>query len=185
MASVPAWKKKKAFRMRLEHKPISEVARECHLARATVQKLEKGWTDRKGVHHSGWQEELQRLWQEEEKAELGSGMRLKEERVQAYERLAKRAIDLIEKQFPNITMKNPSDAKALMSEVRELGKLITIERGQGGPGGASGPAAKADIPKADLRRRYEKAQAREVEEIEPPREAHYDDPDPDDDKPQG
>ena len=178
MASVPAWKKKKAFRMRLELKPMSSVARECQLARQTVQNLENGWTDRKGVYHPGWKDEIERLRQEEDKAELECGMRLKEGRISTYERLAKRAVELIEKQFPSIKMKNASDAKALMSEVRELGRLIAIERGEYQPGKVSVTAIKADITMTDLRQRYEEAQAREVEEIEPPREAHHDRPGP-------
>lgn len=177
MTSVPVWKKKKAFRMRLDHKPISEVARECHLARQTVQKFENGWTDRKGVYHPGWKDEVERLRQEENKAELECGMRLKEERISTYERLAKRAVELIEKQFPNIQMKNASDAKALMSEVRELGRLISIERGEYQPGGTPVVAIKADITLAELRERYEDARDVKVIEAEPPEEANYVDPD--------
>jgi hypothetical protein len=177
MASIPAWKKKKAFRMRLDHKPISEVARECHLARRTVQKLENGWTDEKGVRHPGWKEDIERLRQEDERAELESGFALKEERIKAYERLAKQAVELIEKQFPSIKMKNASDAKALMSEVRELGRLISIERGEYRPGGTPVVAIKADITMAELRERYEDARVVKVIEAEPPEEAQYVDPD--------
>jgi hypothetical protein len=176
MASLPAWKKKKAFRMRLEHKPISEVARECHLARRTVQKLENGWTDNRGVRHPGWKEKIERLRQGDEKAEIECGLALKEERIKTYERLAKQVVELVEKQFPTIKMKNAADAKALLSEIRELGRLISIERGEYRPGGTPVVAIKADITMADLRKRYEEAHAVEIEEIEPPREAHHDSP---------
>jgi transcriptional regulator with XRE-family HTH domain len=177
-------KKKKAFRLRLEGLTMAEVARQCGISSTTIQKLENGWTDEKGVRHPGWKDDIERLRREDEQAERESGLALKEERIKAYERLAKQAIDLIEKQFPNIKMKNASDAKALISEVRELGRLISIEKGEYRPGKVSLTAVKADITVAELERRYEEAQAREVEEIEPPREAHYDGPAPDDEKPE-
>lgn len=178
MASVvPAWKKKKAFRMRLENKPIVEVARECHMARRTLQKLENGWTDDRGVYRPGWKDEIERLRREDDKAEIECGMRLKEERISIYERLAKGAVELIEKQFPNIQMKNAQDAKALMSEVRELGRLIAIERGEYQTGNISVTAIKADITMADRRQRYENAQEVTVIEVEPPKEGKYVDPD--------
>jgi len=173
MASVPAWKKKKAFRMRLENKPIVEVVRECHIARRTLQKLENGWTDARGVYRPGWKDDIDRLRREDELAELESGFALKEERIKAYERLAKQAVELIEKQFPNIKMKNASDAKALMSEVRELGRLIAIERGEYQTGNVSVTAIKADITMADRRQRYENAQEVKVIEAEPPKEGKH------------
>ena len=53
-----------------------------------------------------------------QKFEEECGLAVKKERIAAYERLAKQAIELIEKQFSTIRMKNASDAKALLSEVQ-------------------------------------------------------------------
>jgi len=170
-------KKKKAFRLRLQGLTMAEVARQCQISSTTIQKLENGWTDQKGVRHPGWKDDIDRLRREDELAERESGFALKEERIKAYERLAQQAIELIEKQFPNIKMKNASDAKALLSEVRELGRLISIERGEYRPGGTPVVAVKADITMGELRERYEDARAVKVIEAEPPKEAQYIDPD--------
>lgn len=172
MAKVPAAKKRKAFRLRLEGMPITRVARECKLAPQTVRRLENGYTDKMGVRRPGWREELEKLWHEQERAELESGLALKKERIKTYERLASEAVGLIEKQFPKITMKSCSDAKALLSEVRELCRLISIERGEYRPKGGAQVGVKVDISPEELRERYLAAQAVEVVEVEPPQEAH-------------
>ena len=174
MAGVHPQKRKKAFRLRLEHKSMAQVARECGLSQPMVRKLENGWIDRKGVKHPGWKEELERLWKEEEHAELESGLALKKERVKAYERLARQAIDLVEKQFPTIKMKNAADAKALLSEIRELCRLISIEKGEYRPGGGTVVAVKTDVTLTELQERYAAAQRVEVEEIPPPERASSD-----------
>ena len=174
MAGVHPQKRMKAFRLRLEHKSMAEVARECGLSQPMVRKLEQGYIDRKGVKHSGWKDELERLWKEEERAELDSGLALKKERVKAYERLARQAIEIVEKQFPTIKMKNAADAKALLSEIRELCRLIAIEKGEYRPGGGSVVAVKADLMLTELHERYVAAQRLEVEEIPPPEQASTD-----------
>lgn len=170
MPNVPEWKKKKAFRMRLERRSYAEVARECHMSSKTISQLELGWTDKAGVFHPGWKEELEAKWELDEQKEYECGLAVKNERIAAYERLAKQAIELIEKQFPTIRMKNASDAKALLSEVRELCRLISIERGDYRPNKGPFVAVKADINVNDVRDNFERARQVEVEEIEPPRE---------------
>ena len=81
MPSISAAKRKKAFRLRLKHLPLDQVASESALSIRTVRKLENGWTDRKGVKHPGWRQKLDELWKEEERAELECGHALKKERV--------------------------------------------------------------------------------------------------------
>ena len=66
-------------------------------------------------------------------------------------------------------MKNASDAKALLSEVRELCRLISIERGEYRPKGESLVGIRIDVGREEIGERYRAAQ--EVE-VEPPREAH-------------
>jgi hypothetical protein len=165
---VPEWKKQKAFLMRLARKPMSAVARECHMSTTTVHLLEKGWTDKAGVFHAGWKDDLEKRWMAENQGEHEQGLALKKRRIEAYESLALQAIELVEKQFPNIKIKNASDAKALLSEIRELCRLISIERGEYHPGTGSVIAVKADITMKELKDRYEAARQIEVEEIPPP-----------------
>ena len=168
MPNVPEWKRSKAFLMRLARKAFSVVARECHMSTKTIQLLEKGWTDKAGVFHPGWKDDLEKQWEEENLDEHGRGLALKKKRIEAYERLALQAIDIVEKQFPNIKMKSASDAKALLSEIRELCRLIAIERGEYLPGKGAIVAVKAEITLKELRERYEAAKQIEVEEIPPP-----------------
>ena len=177
MAEVSSAKRKKAFRMRLQRKSMAAIARELHISRVTLGNLERGWVDKKGARHKGWREELERLQKEGESAELECGLALKEERIKAYERLARQAIETVEKSFPNIRAKNASDVKALLSEVRELCRLIAIEKGEYHPGGGTLVAVKNEITLADVQEAYAVAQEVKVAEIPPPREAHYDEPD--------
>jgi len=179
MPKLDPKKKKKAFRMRLQRVSMMEIARTVGMSMTTLHNLEHGRTDKKGVRHRGWREELERMWAEEEKAELESGLALKSERVKAYKELADQAIKIVKEQFPNITMKSAADAKALLSEIRELNRLIAIETGQYRPGGGTAVAVRTDITINELEERYEAAQAVVVDEITPPREAHYDAEHPD------
>ena len=171
VARIDAKTRRKAFRLRLAGKSIAEAARECGIARATLRRHERGWRDHKGVFHEGWRGQIERLRREQEEHEVLCGLSLKEERIKTYERLARRAVELIERDFPNIKMKNASDAKALLSEVRELCRLISIERGEYRPKGEAFVGVKIDVARGDLEERYRAAQEVEVEEVEPPREA--------------
>ncbi len=177
MAEVPLAKRKEAFRMRLQGKSFAAIVRELHISRVTLGRLERGWVDRKGVRHKGWREELERLWNEDGKADLQCAIAIREKRVQTYDRLMRQAVEAIEKNFPNIVLKNASDVKALLSEVRELCRLASIELGQYHPGGGTLVAVKNEITLADVQEAYTVAQEVKVEEIPPPREAHYDEPD--------
>jgi len=177
VAEVSSAKRKEAFRMRLERKSFAAIVRELHISRATLGKLERGWVDKKGGRHKGWREELERLRKKEESTELDCGLALKEERIKTYERLARQAVETVERSFPNIVAKNASDVKALLSEVRELCRLIAIEKGEYHPGGGTLVAVKTEITLAEMKERYRAAQAIEAEVIPPPREAHYDEPD--------
>ena len=170
MARLDPKKRKRAFRLRLQHKTVAAVARELKMAPNTLRKLERGWVDGKGVRHRGWRDELRRLWEEEEKKEaLECGIALKEKRIKAYDRLARQAVEVIEKSFPNIVAKNASDIKALLSEVRELCRLTSIELGQYRPGGGPVVAVRTDITLAEMQERYRAAQAIEADVIPPPR----------------
>ncbi len=170
MARLDPEKRRTAFRLRLQHRSVAAVARELRMAPNTVRKLERGWVDGKGVRRRGWREELRRLWDEEEKkAALECGIALKEKRIKAYDRLARQAVEVIEKSFPNIVAKNASDIKALLSEVRELCRLTSIELGQYRPGGGPVVAVRTDITLADVQEAYARSQEVPVDEIPPPR----------------
>jgi len=155
-------KREKAFRLRLERMSLANIARELSISVNTVSKWENGWTDKRGRRHKGWKEELERLWQEEEEKVLQTGLMLKKERLETYDKLARMVIEKIETQFPEITAKTPADVKALLSEVRELCRLIAIEKGEYSPGSQTIVAVKTDISLSELQERYRNAQ-RDIE----------------------
>ena len=154
-------KREKAFRLRLERTSLANIARELHISVNTVSKWENGWTDKNGRRHKGWKEELERLWQEEEEKALQSGLMLKRERIQTYDKLARMVIEKIETQFPEITAKTSADIKALLSEVRELCRLIAVEKGEY-PSGNQMVAVKTDISLSKLQERFRNAR-RDIE----------------------
>jgi DNA anti-recombination protein RmuC len=123
-------KREKAFRLRLERTSLANIAKELKISTNTVSKWENGWTDKSGRRHKGWKEELERLWQEQEEQALQSGLMLKKERLKTYDKLARMVIEKIEDQFPEIVAKSSADVKALLSEVRELCRLIAVEKGE-------------------------------------------------------
>jgi len=151
-------RKQKAFMMRMEKKSIEVIAKELKASVNTISKWENGWVDSKGRRHKGWKEELQRLWQEQEDKELECGLMLKNERIKTYDKLARLTVEKIEKNFPEITAKSVSDVKALMSEVRELCRLIAIEKGEYSTGNNTMVAVKTDITLTELQRRYKDAE---------------------------
>jgi hypothetical protein len=155
-------KREKAFRLRLERMSLANIARELRISTNTVSKWENGWTDKSGRRHKGWKEELERLWQEEEEKALQTGLMLKKERLQTYDKLARMVIEKIESQFPEIVAKSSADVKALLSEVRELCRLIAIEKGEYPSGNQTVVAVKTDISLSELQERYKNAQ-RDIE----------------------
>ena len=173
MPSLDPKKRKQAFKLRLQKKSFAEIARTLHMSDNTVRNLEVGWIDRKGVRHRGWREELERLWKAQEKTELMGGLAVREERIKVYRRLAEQAVEKIERQFPNIQMEKPSDYKAIMSELRELCRLMSAELGAGEMAGRSA-GARDDVSDDDLRRAFQETRPGASPEIEPPEEAHYD-----------
>lgn len=147
-------RKQKAFRLRLQGVPLKDIAAELKVSANTLSRWEKGWIDGRGRRHRGWNSELEKVKSENEKDEYLSGLALKQERVKAYDELARMAIDKIKASFPNITAKMPSDVKALLSEVRELGRLIALERGELTPHSQTVIAVKNDITIEELSQRY-------------------------------
>ena len=159
-------KKQKAFRLRLQGLTLKAIATELKVSANTVSRWEKGWIDSRGRKHRGWLTELEKMKEESEKDEYLAGLALKKERLKAYDELAQMAIEKIKASFPNITAKTPSDIKALLSEVRELGRLIAMEQGSLHTGGQTVVAVKNDITIEELSQRYRNADA--VVEIEQP-----------------
>ena len=152
-------KKQKAFRMRLQGMTFKAIATELKVSANTISRWEKGWVDRRGRKHRGWLAELEKVKEESEKDEYLAGLALKRERLKAYDELAQLAIEKIKASFPNITAKTPSDVKALLSEVRELGRLIAMEQGSLYSGGRTVVAVKNDITIEELSQRYRDASA--------------------------
>lgn len=154
-----ARKREKAFRLRLQRKTFAEICREVGVSDKTLSKWERGWIDAKGRKHPGWQAELEKSWRELSESELQYGLMLKEERLKTYEGLACLAVAKIKEMFPNIRAKTASDAKALLSEVRELCRLIAEEKGDFKPSSNTLVAVKTDITLNEISERYKDVHA--------------------------
>jgi len=152
-------KREKAFRLRLERKTIAEISREVGVSDRTVSRWENGWVDAKGRKTAGWKPELEKAWRKLADAELQYGLMLKEERLKTYEELARLAVAKIKEMFPSIRAKTAADAKALMSEVRELMRLIAEEKGDYKPRPHTLVAVKTDITLNEISERYRNAHA--------------------------
>ncbi len=163
-------KREKAFRLRVERKSLSEISREMRIATKTLSRWERGWVDAAGREHAGWKGDLEKAWKTLTESELSYGLLIKEERLKAYEELARLAVNRVKAMFPSIRAKTAADAKALLSEIRELCKLIAEEKGEFHPGPRTLVAVKTDITLNELRERYRSTHA---------------DPDQDDAKPGG
>jgi DNA-binding XRE family transcriptional regulator len=152
-------KREKAFRLRLERKTIAEISREVGVSERTVSRWENGCVDAKGRKTPGWKPELEKAWRELSETELHYGLMLKEERLKTYEELARLAVAKIKEMFPGIRAKTAADAKALMSEVRELMRLIAEEKGDYKPRPHTLIAVKTDITLNEVSERYRNAHA--------------------------
>ena len=148
-------KYREAFRLRLAQKSCIDVAKAVSISPTTLNHWENGWVDTKGRQHPGWKEKLIQLWKEQEQAELNSGLLLKKTRLMTYDKLARMVVAKIEEKFPNLKAKSASDFKALISEVRELCRLIAVEKGEYPSGGSQTVIGiKNDITLPDLQKRY-------------------------------
>ena len=154
-----AKKREKAFRLRLERKTFAEISREVGVSERTVSRWENGCVDAKGRKTAGWKPELEKAWRELAETELQYGLMLKEERLKTYEELARLAVAKIKEMFPSIRARTASDAKALMSEVRELMRLIAEEKGDYKPRPHTLVAVKTDITLNEISERYRNAHA--------------------------
>ena len=159
-------KRQEAFRKRLAGSSFVKIANELKINPNTISKWEKGWIDSKGKKHRGWKEELARLRQEQEEQELKCGLMLKKERLKTYDKLARMVIKKIENQFSEVTTKTPSDVKALLSEVRELCRLMALEKGELPHGSQTMIAVKTDISLPELQSRYKNVQSDNKEATE-------------------
>jgi hypothetical protein len=151
--------REKAFRLRMERKTLTEVSKETGVSTKTLSRWERGWVDARGRKHPGWKAELDKAWTDLAHKELGYGLLLKEERLKAYEELASLAVNRVKEMFPSLRAKTAADAKALLSEIRELCKLIAEEKGEFRPGPRTLIAVKTDINLNELRERYRSTHA--------------------------
>lgn len=161
-------KREEAYSLRLQGKSFAEIARTLHMSPKTVRRLEYGWVDKKGVRHPGWQEDVERHWDERRKAETECGLALKEERIKAFKRLAQLAIDKVEAGFPAITVESVADWKMLVSEIRELVGLISDEVDGGRRSGKTARSGWATSPRRhitleEIQEAYEECRAAEAE----------------------
>jgi hypothetical protein len=173
MQKIAPKKYEKAFRLRVERRSFKDIAKATGVSAKTIGRWEKGWVDAAGHAHAGWKDQLRQAWKDRTKASLQYGLILKEERLKAYEELARLAIAKVKESFPEIRAKNAMDVKALISEVRELCRLIGRETGQVVPNPHAVVALKTDVTINDLRERYKAAEVVEVADA-PAKEADED-----------
>ena len=180
MPALDQKKKRRALKLRLRKKSFAEISRTLHMAPATLSNLEYGWIDKQGVRHRGWRHEIEKRWDEDDKAEIECGLALREERGRTLKRLTQKAIGKIESQFPAVTMASPSDWKTLVSEIRELIRLLSeevdIRRG-----GGKAVATRMLRTLEEIREAYAQARAVEVEEAGPGELSLPEEGEPDDD----
>ena len=166
MPALDQKKKRKALKLRLRKKSFAEISRTLHMAPATLRNLEYGWIDKQGVQHRGWRNEIEKRWDEDDKAEIECALALKEERGRTLKRLTQKAIGKMETRSPAVTMASPSDWKTLVSEIRELIRLLSdeVDIRRGG-----GKAVATRMPRTleKIRETYAQERAVEIKEAGP------------------
>ena len=155
--------REKAFVMRTEGMTFAKIAKELGVSAKTVSRWENGWKDGAGRKREGWKKRLEEAWQERLDSELNYGLMVKELRLRMQEQLARMLIARLKEAIPSIKIPNAAAAKALMSELRELYRLIWQERGRLEPSANTAPGVKADITLDELQERYAAAMARQAE----------------------
>lgn len=159
MSRIHAKTREKAFRLRLERRTLAEVSRETGISTKTLSRLENGWIDQAGRRHVGWKPQMEKAWKELGETEIACGLMLKTERLKTYEELARLAVAKVKEMFPLIRTKSAADVKALLSEIRELCRLIAEEKGEFRPSPQTLVAVKADVTVNELAGRYKDAHA--------------------------
>ncbi|MHC4253376.1 MAG: helix-turn-helix domain-containing protein [Planctomycetota bacterium] len=162
MGKVPKEKREQAFRMRLARKTFTEIAGVVGVSTKTLSRWENGWIDRGGREHSGWRQELETSWRENIEETPDYGIIVREERIKTLQELARMAMAKLKEMFPHIKGTKAVDAKALMSEFRELAKLVAQEKGELSRGPSTVVAVKNDITLADIQDRYVRSVEAEV-----------------------
>jgi len=153
--------------LRVEQKSFSEIGRALNVSPKTISRWENGWTDKKGRKHAGWLSRLEQTWQEIAKADLGQTLMLRNERLKTCEELARMILNRVKGLIPSVKVKTAKDVKALLSEARELLRLIAHERGESMKAPHTLVAVKADISLDELQERYAAAKARRAEYATP------------------
>jgi len=153
--------------MRVERKSFADIGRALSISPKTLSRWENGWTDRRGHNHAGWLSRLEQTWQEIAKTDLNQTLMLRDERLKTCEELARMILNRVKGLIPSVKIKTPRDIKALLSEARELLRLIAHERGDAMKTPHTLVAVKADISLNELQERYAAAQARRAEYAAP------------------
>ena len=161
-----AQRRTKAFMMRAEGMTFAKIAKEIGVSPKTVSRWENGWKDKNGRKHEGWKERLDEAWQERLDSELHYGLMVRETRLRAHEQIAQMLVARLKEAIPVIRIPNAAAAKAIMSELRELFRIILDERG-GAKSSLRTPAGvRADITLEEIQERYAAAMTRDAERVE-------------------
>ena len=155
--------REKAFAMRVERKSFADIARELGIASRTVSRWENGYTDSYGHRHAGWKPRLETEWKKLTEAKLQHDLMQMEECLKAIERMSLMIYNRLKDFLPTVKLKNAADAKALLSEFRELIRLAALKKGEFMKSPDNLVAVRADITLSELQERYAEVKAREAE----------------------
>ena len=151
---------------------MTETAKVTGLSRNTVWKLEMCWTVSRGVQHPGWACEVvvSKLKSIASAVEASTELLDRGERMRLRAELASTLVAKVQEFLPALKLKNAREAKLLLSEARELTRLIDrdAEGGEGAP-----PGVKQDITFEEAMDRYLRAKETPVQEVEPPERPVY------------
>ena len=164
-------KLEKARKLRLEGKSVREAAKLAGISPMTLRKHEQGWIDGKGNIHGGWagdkaKADLARVASAAKASKTAAALLDKSERIKLHAEMASMLIDKVREFIPVLKLKNAREAKQLMSEARELAKVI--DQGQANAGEELPPGVKREVTLEDIRAHYERVRDITPSYIEPP-----------------
>jgi hypothetical protein len=168
---VDSAKLEKARKLRLEGKSVREAAELAGISPTTLRKHERGWIDGKGEIHGGWagdkaKADLARLASAAKASKTAAALLERNERVKLHAEMASLLIDKVREFIPVLKLKNAREAKQLMSEARELSKVIAQD--QAGPGKELPPGVKQVVTLEDMKAHYARTRDITPSYIEPP-----------------
>jgi hypothetical protein len=161
----------KARQLRMEGRSIREAAKSAGISPTTLRKYERGWIDADGEVHGAWsadvgKAELARVAAAADASKTAAALLDRNERIRLHAEMASLMIDKVREYVPALKLKNAREAKQLMSEARELSKIIAQD--QAGPGKELPPGVKQVVTLEDMKAHYARTRDITPSYIEPP-----------------